>query len=441
MIHRCNTTRVPASRWGLLAFAALLGATVRAQGPTVTLTPSNFNGHNISCFGVADGAIDASVSGGTAPYTYVWTNSETTQDIGGLAAGYYKLIVTDAGSLTGEAEITLTEPRSMKLAVEPFVYPNRYHISCHECYNGSIDLEVSGGVTPYAYLWRDDATTQDRSALGAGTYAVVVTDANGCTQGSEKIGLRQPERSDWTMNGNEGTDPSEHFIGTSDEQDVVFKSNATEILRLKSDGGISLLGSIGQGVLYRDGDGTLRGGGFPTLDPLPDPHCHLLDAYPFWETRGNSFNQLCPQEVPLLGTLNDLPLRIVTDAQQRMIITTEGKVGIGTEPPVASAYRLFVEDGIATRDVMVKLGDWPDYVFQKDYHLLSLAELKDHLDTYGHLPGIPSAAEVEEKGGVELGDLQKRMLETIEQQALYILQLEERMKGMEHRLENLEATK
>ena len=65
---------------------------------------------------------------------------------------------------------------------------------------------------------------------------------------------------------------------------------------------------------------------------------------------------------------------------------------------------------------------------------MPLDDLRRWLRERHHLPGIPSAAEVEEKGGVEVGDLQRRMLETIEQQALYILQLEERLARVEQRI-------
>ena len=127
----------------------------------------------------------------------------------------------------------------------------------------------------------------------------------------------------------------------------------------------------------------------------------------------------------------------------RMVVDENGKVGIGMQPTTGpvNGYRLYVEDGIATRDVLVKLDGFPDYVFEEDYPLPSLGELRDYLHANKHLPGIPSAVEVEKKGGVEIGDLQKRMLETIEQQALYILQLEERMRAMEQRVETLKAGK
>ncbi|MBL7980794.1 MAG: hypothetical protein JNL52_03195, partial [Flavobacteriales bacterium] len=120
-----------------------------------------------------------------------------------------------------------------------------------------------------------------------------------------------------------------------------------------------------------------------------------------------------------------------------------GKVGIGTVPPPGTidGYRLYVEDGIATRDVMVKTGPWPDFVFDTGYDLMPLSELRAFVQRNRHLPGIPKASEVEADGGVEVGDLQRRMLETIEQQALYILQLEERLQQLEQRVTTLQTSR
>lgn len=500
----------------LLFIGIVCGATSAfAQTITVTLTPTDHNGHNISCFGAQDGAIDAAVSGGTTPYTYAWTNAETTEDISDLVAGYYKLIVTDANSLTGEAEITLTEPMAIKLSMEPFKYPSGMNISCYECYNGSINVEVANGVPPYSYEWDDDVATQDRSNLGAMRYHIVVTDANGC-KAEEGLALQQPDRDDWNKGGSANTDPTTQFIGTTDAKDVVMKSNGQEMLRLKSNGDISLLGSLGTGILYRGANGTLRGGGFPDLPPheIGGPCAGGLELYPLWLTSGNDFTGLCEPDEPILGTLNALPLRIYTNGLQRMIVTTagrvsiggqnpadqfevrttmersgitlvndapgsnahteirfregsqlrwslgcdmeanggqdfflwddlaeakrivvnaEGKVGIGTDPPAnGTLYRLYVGDGIATRDVKVLAPpNWPDYVFAPNYDLLPLDQLRKHLAEKGHLPGIPPAAEIATNEGYEVGDMQTRILKVVEEQALYILQLEERINALE----------
>jgi len=70
---------------------------------------------NVSCFGGANGAINLSVSGGTADYTYVWSSGETTQDINGLLAGTYNVTVTDANGCTAVLIRTVTQPANLNL--------------------------------------------------------------------------------------------------------------------------------------------------------------------------------------------------------------------------------------------------------------------------------------------------------------------------------------
>ncbi len=426
------------SRLAIMLPFAFAIARSGAQTLTLTITPSDYNGYGVSCYDARDGALDLQVSGGTPPYTYSWSTGATTQDLPVVGVGYYRVSVQDANHNGETAEIMVTQPAQLGISMDPYQYSNGYNISCYSCYNGSIGVTPEGGVAPYTYHWDDGATTEDRSGLGTGNYRVEVTDANGCVLQTEVLYLSQPERDDWGKSGNAGTNPATQYIGTSDAQDVVFKSNATEMLRLKSNGDISLQGSVGAGVLYRMNDGRLQGGGFPPepiMAPL-EPCVGGLEYFPLWLTIGNDFTTLCEPEEPLLGTLSDMPLHIITNGEERITVTSEGKVGIGTVPAAGpvQGYQLFVEDGIATRDVLVKTGSWPDHVFAAEYELLPMTNLRAYLRIHQHLPGIPSAKEVDEKGGVEVGDLQRRMLETIEQQALYILQLEERLGRVEQRL-------
>ncbi len=416
----------------------LFGQKAAAQGMQVTLNPTLHHGYHISCFGGGDGAIDLTVTGGTPPYTYMWSTGATTQDVSGLRAGYVSVRVRDAASGSRDADLTLTEPFALRADVEPFSYPSGFNISCYNCYNGSIQVTTLEGVAPYTYAWADGPTTEDRTQLDAGSYAVDITDVNGCAIREDKILLTQPERDDWSKSGNAGSDPNTQFLGTTDNKDLVLKANGTESLRLKSNGDIKLGGSLTNfGLLYRDQDGTLRAGGLPEYPPMPNSPCRQLSWFasnsPYWKVTGNTFAHLCPEERPLLGTLNAVPLSILTNNQVRVFITTDGKVGIGTEPEEGAIeqYRLFVEDGIVTRDVLAKLGEWPDYVFADDYRLMQLKELRSYLHLHRHLPGIPSAADVIQKGGVELGDTQKRLVKVVEEQALYILQLEERLERLE----------
>jgi hypothetical protein len=426
-----------------LLLIAAPSSTLLAQQLSVSFTTSEYNGYNVSCFGKKDGAIDITVTGGVPPYTYSWSTGDSIEDLSGLPSGYYGFAVVDAAGTWERSSVTLKEPEALRVTVDPFKYPSGHHISCHQCYNGSITTTVENGVPPYAYQWNDGPTVADRSALGASSYKLEVTDANGCVEYGNEVVLVQPERNDWTMQGNTNTNPTTDFIGTADDKDVVFKSNGQERIRLGGSGSIKLLGDFqGPGPIFRDAEGGLRGGEWPVLEELEPNRCNMLASIPYWETRGNTFTDLCDDQVPILGTMDLRPQRIYTSGSQRMFLSEHGKVGIGTVPPdgPVQQYRLFVADGIATRDVLVKLGDWPDYVFKEGYHLMPLDELKAFLAKENHLPGIPSAADVAEQGGVEIGELQRKMLETIEQQALYILQLQEQLDVLERRLNDFVNT-
>ncbi len=129
---------------------------------------------NVACKGNSTGSIDLSVSGGTTPYTYLWSNSATTQDLSNIAAGTYTVLVTDANGCIARDTATITEPTLLVAGKTPV------HVTCNGGNNASIDLTVSGGVSPYSYLWSNSTTTQDLSSLTAGTYIVRITDANSC---------------------------------------------------------------------------------------------------------------------------------------------------------------------------------------------------------------------------------------------------------------------
>ena len=103
------------------------------------------------------------------------------------------------------------------------------------------------------------------------------------------------------------------------------------------------------------------------------------------------------------------------------VASYSGDVGIGTGS-VPSGYKLAVEGKIRTREIRVDQDTWPDYVFKEDYDLPTLEEIQKHIVEKGHLPNIPSANEVQ-ANGVELGEMNKLLLEKIEELTLYILQL------------------
>ncbi|MCX6257076.1 MAG: SprB repeat-containing protein [Bacteroidia bacterium] len=142
----------------------------------ITPTLSNYGGYGVSPFGASNGSISLNVSGGNSPYTYLWSNGSTSANLSSLPAGTYNVTVTDAGPCAVTASYILTQ-QSLSSG------GNATGVSCFGQCNGTINLSVSGGVSPYTYLWTNSATTQNLSNLCSGSYTVTITDSYG-TPGS-----------------------------------------------------------------------------------------------------------------------------------------------------------------------------------------------------------------------------------------------------------------
>ncbi|MEO0570800.1 MAG: Ig-like domain-containing protein [Bacteroidota bacterium] len=108
-----------------------------------------------------------------------------------------------------------------------------------------------------------------------------------------------------------------------------------------------------------------------------------------------------------------------------------GNVAIGTSS-VPAGYKMAVEGNIRTREIRVDQDNWPDYVFTKDYELPTLKDIQKHIEEKGHLPHMPSAREVEAQG-IALGEMNRLLLEKIEELTLYILQQEKRITELEQK--------
>lgn len=121
-------------------------------------------------------------------------------------------------------------------------------------------------------------------------------------------------------------------------------------------------------------------------------------------------------------------------------------VGIGTAD--TKGYKLAVAGSVVAESVKVKLkGNWPDYVFNEDYHLPSLQEVEKYVTEHQHLMDMPSAAEVQ-KEGQDLGDMNRRLLQKVEELTLYLIDLkkqqtalQESNTALQQRVTELEATK
>ena len=312
----------------------LTNYTMQAQSPTVTLTPSQHNGYNITCFGKTDGSITANVTGGMPPYTYAWTNDQTTQTISNLAAGYYSVRVTDAALHEVDADITLTEPELLELQATVFTYPNGYNVSLYNAYNGSIAVTVYGGVAAYNLQWNDGNTNQNRTALGASSYMVTVTDANGCQSSSERLTLTQPERSDWTMTGNAGINSTTNFIGTTDLKSLSFRTNNAERFLIKDNGELKINSFTGDpGMLYTDVDGIIKSSNIKQTQP-----CAGITA-PVWYSNATALFT-CPGYKVGIGTYDPMgPLHILhSNANNALIIDRASNTQGETKSQISFRY-------------------------------------------------------------------------------------------------------
>jgi PKD repeat protein len=162
--------------------ATTASATVGQPAAALAATETHVD---VLCFGNSTGSVDLSVSGGTSPYTYAWSNGAATEDLSGLGTGTYTVTVTDANGCTTTASATVSQPAAALVGA-----PSNSGSLCAGLSTANVLSNASGGTPAYTYLWTPgNITTQDLSNVGAGTYIVTVTDANGCTAtGSTTIG-------------------------------------------------------------------------------------------------------------------------------------------------------------------------------------------------------------------------------------------------------------
>ena len=139
-----------------------------------TAATASATGTNPNCATATDGAASLSLSGGTAPFSFLWNNGATTQNISAIGAGNYSVTVTDANGCISTATATLTDPTAITVTATGS-NPN-----CPTATDGAINLSFTGGTAPFSFLWSNGATTQNISAIAAGSYSVTITDANAC---------------------------------------------------------------------------------------------------------------------------------------------------------------------------------------------------------------------------------------------------------------------
>jgi gliding motility-associated-like protein len=179
------------------------------------------------CNGSGSGTASVSVSGGEAPYTYSWSNGGTTSTISGLMAGSYSVTITDANGCIDECSVSVGEPSGLTATCDAI------DATCNGVQDGRLSVSALGGSEPYSYSWSNGATTSIVFGVGAGTYGVTITDANGCIATCSSL-VEQPSALSATcskvdgncQNNNEGS-VSVSISGGDEPYSYVWSNGAT----------------------------------------------------------------------------------------------------------------------------------------------------------------------------------------------------------------------
>ena len=242
----------------------------------------------------------------------------------------------------------------------------------------------------------------------------------------------------WNVTGNSATNPATNFIGTTDVKDLVLKTNNLERMRLNSAGYVGISGAPEDGIALKVSGRT------QVLTNLPYDTFYVGNEAANHD-KGNSlvflrYTQYQPNNPGIIDVAG-----WPTSAAYGMIMSLKanGKFYLGTNPDAAcgdcSEYRMFVKDGIRTEKVKVDVATangWADYVFKKDYRLRTLEEVEKHIAEKGHLPNIPSATEVE-KNGINLGEMDVKLLEKIEELTLYSIEQNKQLQNQSEEIREL----
>lgn len=164
---------------------------------------------SVSCKGLADGLVNITVTGGTAPYQYAWDNGASSASAPGFNAGTHFVTVTDAANCISTTSVVVLEPASLLIDSTA-----SRAVSCFGGSNGTASVFPIGGSSPYSYTWVNSQTTPKALNLSANTYAVTVMDAQGCTA-STTVTVATPDSLQITFTAVAGEKCANDCLGTA----------------------------------------------------------------------------------------------------------------------------------------------------------------------------------------------------------------------------------
>ncbi|MDR2235910.1 MAG: hypothetical protein LBE92_07280 [Chryseobacterium sp.] len=244
----------------------------------------------------------------------------------------------------------------------------------------------------------------------------------------------------WNLTGNAGTTPGTDFLGTTDNQPLTLRTNNTNRIQITPEGRIGIGGAPANDIELR-----LTG----RTQVVSNTNGDALGVFNEGENLNSGIDLLFLRYAkyqpnnPGVMTVSGFTSPSVYEAF--FTLRANGKLALGTinfqSCPDCSQYRLFVKDGIRTEKVKVDIASangWADYVFKPDYKLMPLSEVEKHIQNKGHLPNIPSADEIV-KTGIDLGQMDAKLLEKIEELTLYSIEQNKKLQHEEDRNKTQQA--
>ncbi len=195
-----------------------LSTTIVITEPTEFAMTSIIEDSGLLCNGDGNGVATISVSGGTTPYTYAWDNAEATSTTTGLNGGTHTATVTDANGCVVVGTLMIEEPAAFGIAIV-----EDSGVLCNGENSGSASAAVTGGTTPYTYIWDNGESTSTATMLSAGAHQLTITDVNGCKQISSVT----------------TTEPSNLLANVVEDSGVICNGESNGIATVTAGGGTS----------------------------------------------------------------------------------------------------------------------------------------------------------------------------------------------------------
>ena len=140
-----------------------------------------FDATSTSCFGDSDGSVIVTASGGTGPYSYVWSNGSTSKDLVNISGGTYNLTIVDSNNCSITRAVVVGDSRNLAVDIQ------KRDVLCRGESSGFISLDVTGGSGSYTYSWNTGDTSGQLNDLVAGVYEVLISDAGGCSTAASVV--------------------------------------------------------------------------------------------------------------------------------------------------------------------------------------------------------------------------------------------------------------